>query len=87
MLNPFIAHLKAAQDQIAQGGYSVLLAPEAGSNATWFTKGTVERFVLLFFLHWSIDFPFFLGDISEVVVILILEKVIQLFWCKYKAIA
>ncbi|KAK1439549.1 hypothetical protein QVD17_05369 [Tagetes erecta] len=45
LLNPFIAHLKAAQDQIAQGGYSVLLAPEAGSNATWFTKGTVESFV------------------------------------------
>ncbi|KAI3814407.1 hypothetical protein L1987_19162 [Smallanthus sonchifolius] len=45
LLNPFIAHLKAAQDQIAEGGYSVLLAPEAGSNATWFTKCTVESFV------------------------------------------
>ncbi|XP_021999332.1 COP1-interacting protein 7 isoform X6 [Helianthus annuus] len=38
LLNPFIAaHLKTAQDQIAEGGYSVLLAPQAGSNATWFT--------------------------------------------------
>nr|XP_043632952.1 COP1-interacting protein 7 [Erigeron canadensis] len=45
LLNPFIAHLKTAQDQIAEGGYSVLLAPETGSNATWFTKGTVESFV------------------------------------------
>ncbi|XP_071697255.1 uncharacterized protein [Rutidosis leptorrhynchoides] len=45
LLSPFIAHLKTAQDQIAAGGYSVLLAPEAGSNATWFTKCTVESFV------------------------------------------
>lgn len=45
LLNPFIAHLKTAQDQIAEGGYSILLAPEAGSNATWFTKCTVESFV------------------------------------------
>lgn len=46
LLNPFIAHLKTAQDQIAEGGYSVLLQPESGSNATWFTKCTVERSVL-----------------------------------------
>ncbi|KAJ9537146.1 hypothetical protein OSB04_029879 [Centaurea solstitialis] len=45
LLSPFIAHLKTAQDQIAQGGYSVLLEPEAGTNATWFTKCTVESFV------------------------------------------
>ncbi|XP_035841017.1 COP1-interacting protein 7 isoform X3 [Helianthus annuus] len=45
LLNPFIAHLKTAQDQIAQGGYSVLLAPQAGSNATWFTKSTLQSFV------------------------------------------
>lgn len=45
LLNPFIAHLKTAQDQIAEGGYSVLLQPESGSNATWFTKCTVESFV------------------------------------------
>ncbi|XP_076939350.1 uncharacterized protein LOC143608011 [Bidens hawaiensis] len=45
LLNPFIAHLKTAQHQIAAGGYSVLLAPEAGTNATWFTKSTVQSFV------------------------------------------
>ncbi|CAH2080473.1 unnamed protein product, partial [Thlaspi arvense] len=39
----FLAHLKTAQDQIAKGGYSILLEPEPGSD--WFTKGTVERFV------------------------------------------
>ncbi|XP_057957924.1 COP1-interacting protein 7 [Malania oleifera] len=45
LLNPFLAHLKTAQDQIAKGGYSIVLEPEPGSDATWFTKGTVERFV------------------------------------------
>lgn len=45
LLNPFLAHLKVAQDQIAQGGYSILLEPNPDSDATWFTKGTVERFV------------------------------------------
>ncbi|KAK6929758.1 hypothetical protein RJ641_003852 [Dillenia turbinata] len=45
LLNPFLAHLKTAQDQIAKGGYSISLEPEPGSDAAWFTKGTVERFV------------------------------------------
>ncbi|KAJ1398939.1 hypothetical protein SESBI_30734 [Sesbania bispinosa] len=45
LLNPFLSHLKAAQDQMAKGGYSIVLEPEGGSEATWFTKGTVERFV------------------------------------------
>ncbi|XP_057486655.1 COP1-interacting protein 7-like isoform X1 [Actinidia eriantha] len=45
LLNPFLAHLKTAQDQIDKGGYSILLEPEPGSDRTWFTKGTVERFV------------------------------------------
>ncbi|XAR48953.1 hypothetical protein NMG60_11031948 [Bertholletia excelsa] len=45
LLNPFLAHLKTAQDQIAKGGYSILLEPEPGSDATWFTKGMMERFV------------------------------------------
>ncbi|KAK6914110.1 hypothetical protein RJ641_021431 [Dillenia turbinata] len=45
LLNPFLAQLKTAQDQIAKGGYSISLEPEPGSDATWFTKGTVERFV------------------------------------------
>ncbi|KAL8486664.1 hypothetical protein ACS0TY_023383 [Phlomoides rotata] len=45
LLNPFLAHLKTAQDQIAKGGYSILLEPDAGSDAPWFTKSTLERFV------------------------------------------
>lgn len=45
LLNPFLAHLKTAQDQIAKGGYSILLEPDPDNDATWFTKGTVERFV------------------------------------------
>ncbi|KAF8401934.1 hypothetical protein HHK36_012885 [Tetracentron sinense] len=47
LLSPFLAHLKTAQDQIAKGGYSITLKPDPGSDATWFTKGTVERFVSL----------------------------------------
>jgi hypothetical protein len=44
LLNPFVAHLKTAQEQIAKGGYTILLepGPEAG-DAPWFTRGTVER--------------------------------------------
>ncbi|RRT40376.1 hypothetical protein B296_00058564 [Ensete ventricosum] len=45
LLNPFLAHLKAAQDQIAMGGYSLVLKPDLESDAAWFTKGTMERFV------------------------------------------
>ncbi|XP_062187337.1 COP1-interacting protein 7-like [Phragmites australis] len=45
LLKPFLAHLKAAQDQIAKGGYSITLEPSSGINAPWFTRGTVERFV------------------------------------------
>ncbi|KAL2991604.1 hypothetical protein AAZX31_10G004100 [Glycine max] len=45
LLKPFLSHLKAAQDQIAKGGYSIVLVPEHGSDASWFTKGTIERFV------------------------------------------
>ncbi|KAJ6318750.1 hypothetical protein OIU76_014164 [Salix suchowensis] len=43
LVQPFLDHLKTAQDQVARGGYSIILEPE--SDATWFTKGTVERFV------------------------------------------
>nr|CAD1819075.1 unnamed protein product [Ananas comosus var. bracteatus] len=42
---PFLAHLKTAQDQIAKGGYSIALKPDPETDAVWFTKGTVERFV------------------------------------------
>ncbi|XP_010906787.1 uncharacterized protein [Elaeis guineensis] len=45
LLNPFLAHLKTAQDQIAKGGYSITLEPDPKIDAVWFTKGTVERFV------------------------------------------
>ncbi|KAL5851777.1 hypothetical protein ACOSQ3_006895 [Xanthoceras sorbifolium] len=45
LLNPFLAHLKTAQDRMAKGGYSITLEPEHDKDATWFTKGTVERFV------------------------------------------
>ncbi|PON94790.1 COP1-interacting protein-like protein [Trema orientale] len=45
LLNPFLAHLKTAQEQMAKGGYSISLEPEPGNDASWFTKGTVERFV------------------------------------------
>lgn len=44
LLNPFLAHLKTAQDQISKGGYSIILQPESGIDATWFTKGTMERY-------------------------------------------
>uniref|UniRef100_A0A2N9GHT8 COP1-interacting protein 7 n=1 Tax=Fagus sylvatica TaxID=28930 RepID=A0A2N9GHT8_FAGSY len=30
---------------MAKGGYSISLEPEPGSDVTWFTKGTIERFV------------------------------------------
>lgn len=43
LLDPFLAHLKTAKDQLAKGGYSIILKPEASDNAAWFTKGTVER--------------------------------------------
>ncbi|XP_050371936.1 COP1-interacting protein 7 [Argentina anserina] len=45
LLNPFLSHLKTAQEQMAKGGYSIILEPESGTDASWFTKSTVERFV------------------------------------------
>uniref|UniRef100_A0A453MMN0 Uncharacterized protein n=1 Tax=Aegilops tauschii subsp. strangulata TaxID=200361 RepID=A0A453MMN0_AEGTS len=30
---------------IAKGGYTILLEPDPGADAPWFTRGTVERFV------------------------------------------
>lgn len=47
LLKPFLTHLKTAEEQIAKGGYSIRLEPPVASNqhATWFTKGTIERFV------------------------------------------
>uniref|UniRef100_A0A0E0D0H9 COP1-interacting protein 7 n=1 Tax=Oryza meridionalis TaxID=40149 RepID=A0A0E0D0H9_9ORYZ len=45
LLNPFVAHLKVAQQQIAKGGYSITLEVDPEIDAPWFTRGTVERFV------------------------------------------
>ncbi|KAJ7979844.1 COP1-interacting-like protein [Quillaja saponaria] len=45
LLDPFLSHLKTAQDQMAKGGYSIILELQHGSDATWFTRGTVKRFV------------------------------------------
>ena len=42
LVQPFLDHLKTAQDQLAKGGYSIILKP--GIDAAWFTKGTFERF-------------------------------------------
>ena len=44
LAQPFLDHLKTAQDQLAKGGYSIILEP--GTDAAWFTKGTIERFAL-----------------------------------------
>ncbi|XP_019427129.1 PREDICTED: uncharacterized protein LOC109335451 [Lupinus angustifolius] len=45
LLDPFLSHLNFAKDQMAKGGYSIVLEVEGGSDASWFCKGTVERFV------------------------------------------
>ncbi|XP_022760301.1 COP1-interacting protein 7-like [Durio zibethinus] len=45
LLNPFLPHLKTAQEQMAKGGYSIILKPDPNIDATWFTKGTMEKFV------------------------------------------
>ncbi|CAN6846901.1 unnamed protein product [Brassica oleracea] len=45
LLDPFLAHLKTAQDQVSKGGYSIVLKPKDGDNAAWFTKATIQRFV------------------------------------------
>ncbi|PWA79831.1 hypothetical protein CTI12_AA202640 (chloroplast) [Artemisia annua] len=43
LLEPFVAHLKYAKDQVSKGGYSIKLS--APDSAFWFTKSTLERFV------------------------------------------
>lgn len=44
LVEPFIAHLKYAKDQIPKGGYSITLRPPAtASDASWFTKATFQR--------------------------------------------
>ncbi|CAH9113805.1 unnamed protein product [Cuscuta europaea] len=44
LVEPFIAHLKFAKDQISKGGYSITMRPPSPAP-TWFTKSTFQRFV------------------------------------------
>ncbi|XP_058078709.1 uncharacterized protein LOC131227036 [Magnolia sinica] len=46
LLKPFVTHLRVAEEQVAQAVQSIKLEVEKRRNAgTWFTKGTLERFV------------------------------------------
>ncbi|KAF7843641.1 COP1-interacting protein 7 [Senna tora] len=46
LVKPFTTHLKVAEEQVAQAIPSIKLEIERHKNAdTWFTKGTLERFV------------------------------------------
>ncbi|XP_073064568.1 uncharacterized protein [Primulina eburnea] len=45
LLKPFVAHLKFAEEQIASAARSVKLEVRRRKNTSWFTKGTLERFV------------------------------------------
>ncbi|XP_012068833.1 uncharacterized protein LOC105631354 isoform X1 [Jatropha curcas] len=46
LVKPFVTHLKVAEEQVAQAVHSIKLEVERHKNAdTWFTKGTLERFV------------------------------------------
>lgn len=45
LLKPFVAHLKFAEEQIASAARSVKLEVGRLKNTSWFTKGTLERFV------------------------------------------
>ncbi|OAY65288.1 hypothetical protein ACMD2_11098 [Ananas comosus] len=38
LFKPFLAHLKAANDQIAKGGYSITLEPDPEMDAVWFVR-------------------------------------------------
>ncbi|XP_024026690.1 uncharacterized protein LOC112093105 isoform X3 [Morus notabilis] len=45
-VKPFLTHLKVAEEQVALAVQSIKLESEKSKNAeTWFTKGTLERFV------------------------------------------
>lgn len=44
LVEPFIAHLKFAEDHIPKGGYSITLRPPHNASF-WFTKATFQRFV------------------------------------------
>lgn len=54
LLQPFVSHLDWAKDQISKGGYSITLRP-VGSDASWFTKATMQRLISLFWFWFSLD--------------------------------
>ncbi|KAL3528554.1 hypothetical protein ACH5RR_007876 [Cinchona calisaya] len=46
LVKPFVAHLRAAEEQVAMSVRSIKLEVQRRQNAEmWFTKGTLERFV------------------------------------------
>ncbi|KAL0798177.1 hypothetical protein Bca101_053351 [Brassica carinata] len=45
LLDPFLAHLKTSQDQVAKGGFSIVLYPEDSDSATWFTIESASDFL------------------------------------------
>ncbi|KAJ4949967.1 hypothetical protein NE237_026799 [Protea cynaroides] len=46
LVKPFVTHLTVAEEQVARAVQSIKLEVERPKNAgTWFTKGTLERFV------------------------------------------
>ncbi|XP_077230847.1 uncharacterized protein LOC143863934 isoform X2 [Tasmannia lanceolata] len=46
LLKPFVTHLRVAEEQVAQALQSIKLEVQRQKNdSTWFTKGTLERFV------------------------------------------
>ncbi|XP_010487205.1 PREDICTED: uncharacterized protein LOC104765225 isoform X1 [Camelina sativa] len=47
LVKPFVAHLKVAEEQVARDVQSIRLEVESSNKnaGTWFTKGTLERFV------------------------------------------
>ncbi|KAL6956170.1 hypothetical protein U1Q18_042657 [Sarracenia purpurea var. burkii] len=46
LVKPFVSHLKVAEQQLALAVQSIKLEVERRKNAeSWFTKGTLERFV------------------------------------------
>ncbi|KAF8023718.1 hypothetical protein BT93_F1030 [Corymbia citriodora subsp. variegata] len=46
LVKPFVAHLKVAEEQFARAAQSIKLETRKHNNGeTWFTKGTLERFV------------------------------------------
>lgn len=53
LLNPFLAHLKTAQEQMERGGYSIVLEPESTCDDTWFTKDTIERCLLEVYINYD----------------------------------